>query len=68
MKIKLEDLKKAVAWIEANTREVIIRFEMHQDGRNLAIKCTDKYDVAVEIKLFNEGTMGPRITKEDALK
>jgi hypothetical protein len=67
MKIAVSDLKKALAWIEANTREVNVRLELHHDGRNLSIKCEDKYQVQVEIKLFNDGTMQPRITKEDAL-
>jgi hypothetical protein len=67
MKIKLEDLKKAVQWVEANSRDVMVTLVENPD-RHLVIKCTDKYEVSVEIKLFNDGTMGPRITKEDALK
>lgn len=68
MKIKLEDLKKAVQWMEANSRDVMITIENHHDGRNLVLKCQDKYEVSVEIKLYHDGTMGPRILKEDALK
>lgn len=68
MKIKLEDLKKAVQWIEANSRDVQVKIEKDVNDRNMIIKCTDKYDVSVEIKLFNEGSMGPRILKEDNLK
>lgn len=67
MKLKIEDLKKALQWIEANSRDVYVTIEKCHQDRNLILKCQDKYEVQVEIKLFNEGNMGPRITKEDAL-
>jgi hypothetical protein len=67
VKIKLEDLKKAVQWMEANSKDIVIHVSENSD-RYLVLKCQDRYDVQVEIKLFNDGTMGPRITKEDSLK
>lgn len=67
MKIKLEDLKKAVQWAEANSRDVMIVVKANDD-RYLTLSCADRYDVSVEIKVFSEGSMGPRITKEEALK
>lgn len=67
MKISLADLKKAVAWIEANSRDVHVRIEKCNQDRNLIFKCEDKFAVQVEIKLFADSNMQPRILKEDAL-
>lgn len=67
MKIAVADLKKAVQWIEANTREVQVRIELAHDGRNLCIKCEDKFSTAVEITLFNDASMSAKIRKEDIL-
>jgi hypothetical protein len=67
MKISLDDLKKAVQWIEGNSRDVNIRVELDPNGRNLILKCDDKLSVNVEITLYADSTMKPRIKKEDAL-
>jgi hypothetical protein len=67
-KIRLDDLKKAVQWVEANSRDVMVRIEQHYDGRNIVIKCVDKYEATVEIKLFNDGAMNVKIIKEEDLK
>lgn len=67
MKIAVADLKKALNWIEANSRDLLVRVEMAQDGRNLSIKCEDVKQVQVDITLFNDSNMQPRIKKEDAL-
>lgn len=68
MKLKIEDLKKAISWCEANSRDLLVTVELNPDGRNLSIKTQDRYDVLVDIKLFNDGNMGPTIKKEEALK
>lgn len=67
MKIALADLKKAVNWIEENSKDVVISVLDHQDGK-LYLKCTDKYEVSVEIILYHESSMLPKIKKEDLLR
>lgn len=67
MKVTLKDLKKAVAWVEANTRDEMVKVQLMDNDRGLTLKCQDKYEVQVEISLFADGAMGARIKKEDAL-
>lgn len=67
MKISIEDLKKAVQWVESNSRDLQVRVEPDINGRNLVLKCEDKYAVQVEITIYADSTMKPRIKKEDAL-
>jgi hypothetical protein len=67
MKIDLMELKKAVQWIEANSRDIQIRVEVDSNGRNLILKCEDRTQVQIEIKLFHEASMGAKIRKEESL-
>jgi hypothetical protein len=67
MKIAVSDLKKAIQWIEANTREVQVLVELAHDGRNLCFKCEDKFSTSVEITLFSDASMLAKIKKEDVL-
>lgn len=67
MKIALADLKKALNWIETNSKDVVIDVVDHHDGK-LYLKCQDKYEVYVEITLYHESSMLPKIRKEDILK
>jgi hypothetical protein len=67
MKISLEELKRAVSWIEANSRDVQV--EIYTGERNnLRLKCMDRYDREVEITLFEDQTMLPKIRKTEVLK
>jgi len=67
MKISLEELKRAVAWIEANSRDIQVRLETYE-GNKLHLKCMDKYESEVEITLFENSSMLPKIKKTEVLK
>lgn len=65
MKISLQDLKKAVAWIEANTNADYV--SLHFGDNKLVVETTDKYSAGVEINLYPEGTLMPTIKKTERL-
>lgn len=67
MKLKIDDLEKVVHWVKKNTSEVFVRLEIDHDKRTLVFKCNDKYQTGVEIRVFEEGSMGPRVRKEEPL-
>ncbi len=68
MKIKLTELKKAIAWIEQNSQDIIIDLELDHDRDSyLKIKCQDRVSTYVEIKVFNDGMLLPKIIKETNL-
>ena len=52
MKIDLSELKKAVAWVEANTGAINV--DVMIDSSKFYIKTFDKHDRAVEIKIFDK--------------
>ena len=63
MKIAIADLKKAIAWVEANSNNTHVDIKWDE---NMFIRCKDKYDAAIEIKL-SENNMLPKIIKESLL-
>ena len=65
MKIAVADLKKVVAWVEANTNEMFVEVRHFNDGK-LIFNLKDKYEVGVEITLSSE--MMAKIKKEDLLR
>lgn len=65
MKVTVDDLKKALDWIRTNSNDVYIQVDI-VDGL-MYFKCEDKYKVSVEIKVYKESSMMPKITKEDIL-
>lgn len=65
MKIDLKDLKKAIAWIEANTKAETINF-YSLDGK-LYLSTFDKYQADVQITIYEGSTMMPKITKTEVL-
>lgn len=65
MKVSVDHLKKAVDWIRVNSHDQIINLEI-KDG-HMIIRCSDKYQVVVDIKIFTEASREPRIIKEDTL-
>jgi len=67
MKISLEELKKAIGWIEANSRDSHIQI-LTGDSSKLVLKCADRLDTEVEITLFNDQTMLPKIKKTEILR
>lgn len=66
MKISISDIKKAIQWIEVNTNESHVSLIMVDSA--LIIDCKDKYEQSIEIKLFNDNMMLPKIRKETLLK
>lgn len=67
MKISIEELKKAVQWIEANSRDIQVQVYTGE-GSKLVLKCMDRFDTEVEIILFEEQSMLPKIKKTEVLK
>lgn len=68
MKLKLAEIKKALAWIEANSQDSIINLEIDDNRESfLKIKCQDRLGTFVEIKVFGDGNMLPKILKETNL-
>jgi hypothetical protein len=66
MKISIADLKKALLWIEVNTNESHVGISLL--GPSFIIDTKDKYDQKIEIKLFDDNMMLPKIRKETVLK
>lgn len=64
-KIDLMELKKAVQWIEANTKELKVTVEVDND--DLVLKTFDRNEQAVSIRLYSNNTL-PKITKTEVLK
>lgn len=64
-KIDLAELKKAVQWIEVNTKEVKVSVEV--DGDDIVFKTFDKNEQAVTIRLYSNNML-PKITKTEILK
>lgn len=67
IKIKLEDLKKAIAKIESESKELTINISI--DGHQLNLGTFDRYDCELEIALFEFGVdFLPKIKKTDILR
>lgn len=64
MRIKLADLKKAVLEAEAKGKDEMINIKIDSQ---LYISFEDRYNSQIEIKLFENGNMLPKIRKEDVL-
>lgn len=67
LKIELSQLKKAIQWIEANTNEVNVQIYTG-DGNKLILKSSDRLGHEVEITLFTDSQMLPKIKKTEVLK
>lgn len=66
MKVDMKDLKKALAWIEANTKSEHVFIHNYGNGK-LHIETFDKYEASVQIVIYEQGTMMPKITKTEIL-
>lgn len=64
MKISVSDLKKALNWIQTNSNDTHVNILTIDQ---LTISCKDKYQVQVEITLYEDSIMLPKIKKEDNL-
>lgn len=65
MKIDVKDLKKAVAWVEANTNAD--KVDLYIGDNKLIITTSDKYEAQVEIVIYEGASMMPKIKKTDLL-
>ena len=66
MKISLEELKRAVGFIEAHTNEISVNIEIQHN--EVLLKSFDKSGKSVIIKLFSDSSMHPTITRTEILK
>lgn len=64
MRIKLSDLKKAILKAEADSKDEMVNVKIDD---KIYISYEDRYNVQVEIKIFENGQMLPKIRKEDVL-
>lgn len=64
MKIAIADLKKALQWAEVNSNDTHVNIIWVD---NMVIQFKDKYSASVEITLFEDSMMLPKIRKEDIL-
>lgn len=65
MKVDMKDLKKALLWIEANTNADKIK--IYIGDNKMSITTMDKYDAQVEIILYEDSSMMPKIKKAEFL-
>jgi hypothetical protein len=65
MKIDIKDLKKALQWLEANTHSESVN--LYMGDNKLTVSTLDKYEAQVEIVLYENGSMMPKIKKTDLL-
>lgn len=70
MKLNLTELKKAVAWVEANTNEEFIKLEPDPEGlkRWFDIRVFDRESREVSIRLFTDNALRAKITRTETLK
>lgn len=67
MKVKFEELKIAIDWIHANTKDYTVSINMLSNY--VEMKCFDNMDREVIITIYDEKTsMSTRITKTETLK
>ena len=67
MKIDLEELKKAIDWLRANSHDLKVHIVLHEIDK-LVIKTMDKHDNEVEITLYTDSQMLPKIKKTEVLR
>lgn len=65
MKISIADLKKALKWMDENSNDTHVNLHLIDQ---LSLSCKDKYEAQVEIVLYEDSMMLPKIRKEDVLK
>ena len=67
MKINITDLQKAINWINTNSRDVTVDVSTSEGNGRMTVYCMDKYGTEVEITLYAEGQMLPKIRKTESL-
>jgi hypothetical protein len=67
VKVDIKDLKKAIAWFEANTKADTLTIYNYGTTDKIFLETFDKYEASVQITIFESGTMMPKITKTEIL-
>jgi hypothetical protein len=67
MKIDIEELKKAIDWLRTNSHDMKVHITLHEIDR-LIISTMDKHDNEVEIVLYSDSQMLPKIKKTEVLR
>lgn len=67
MKIKIEDLEKALNWIKKNSNETQVNIVENPHNNSVMIKTFDRSNAEVTIMLPEEGKVFPKITKTEIL-
>lgn len=65
MKVKLEELEKAIKWMATNTHEINVTV-VEMNG-NLEIRTFDKSNREIVISLSREGSLFPTIRRTETL-
>lgn len=66
MKISIDDVKKALEWLRANSLETHVDIQMHPGL--IRINSMDRYQTSVEIKIFDaDSSTLPKIRRESVL-
>jgi hypothetical protein len=65
MKVKVDDLEKAINWMKKHSSDPMCNVQEVECG--LVITSKDRYDKYVEMKLSMGGTMTPKIIKEEEI-
>lgn len=65
MKVDVKDLKKAITWVETNT--VADKITLYIGDNKLSIGTMDKYQSQVEIILYEDSSMLPKIKRTEVL-
>jgi len=65
VKIKFDELKKALTWIETNTQDISMNITI--DTNIMTIRTFDKYESEVIIEIFDDGIRTAKIKRTDAL-
>ena len=67
MRIDINELKRAITWIESNSRDLRVSIYTG-DSNKMVLSCVDKLDNEIEITLFTDGQMLPKIKKTEILR
>lgn len=67
MKISIDELKKAIDWLRANTNQTEVTIYTGE-GNKLRLTAFDRQDAEVEITLYNGGEILPKIKKTEVLR
>jgi hypothetical protein len=67
MRIDLEELKKAIDWLRTHSHDLKVHIVLHEIDK-LIIQTMDKHDNEVEIVLYTDSQMLPKIKRTEVLR